>query len=456
MISIQEKNQKILIKNTIYGIIPSKGCDYMAIAVPAKLLERTEKYASRIAQHSEKLSIMYKKCCLNTLETAAEYLDDGSVFVLTGDIPAMWLRDSTAEVSNYIPAAAEDEDTAAIIRGVIRKQREYIKIDPYANAFKKAPDSHREFDDYPRNLPIVWERKYEIDSLCYPIRLAYLYLKATGDKSILDDDFIETAKITVDLWITEQNHIEKSPYRFTRKRCKEKDTLVNDGLGRDVACTGMTWSGFRPSDDACRYGYLVASNMFAYVELGHLEEMLSAAGCEAELIEKVKKLRGEIYEGINKYAVVTAENGKKIFANEVDGKGNYFCYDDANVPSLLSAPYLGYCRADDEIYRNTREFILSKNNPYYYEGKYAKGVGSPHTPEGYIWHIALSMQGLTSDNPDEIRDLLKMLETTDAGTNLMHEGFKADNPDKFTRPWFSWSCSLFAELCEKAVNEGII
>ncbi len=428
----------------------------MPINVPSKLLKRTEKYASEIARYSEKLSIMYKKCCLNTLETAAEFLDDGSVFVLTGDIPAMWLRDSTAEVSNYIPAAAEDEETAAIIRGVIRKQREYIKIDPYANAFKKAPDSHREFEDYPLNLPIVWERKYEIDSLCYPIRLAYLYYKATKDKSILDEDFIETARITVDLWITEQNHIERSPYRFTRNTKKEKDTLTNNGLGREVSYTGMTWSGFRPSDDSCRYGYLVASNMFAYVELGHLDEMLGIIESEPELSEKIRKLRSEIHDGINRYAVVMADNGKRIFANEVDGNGNYFCYDDANVPSLLSAPYLGYCRADDEIYKNTREFILSKNNPYYYEGKYARGVGSPHTPEGYIWHIALSMQGLTSNDPEEIRELLKMLETTDAGTYLMHEGFKADNPKKYTRPWFSWSCSLFAELCEKAVEEGII
>ena len=428
----------------------------MAISIPAKLLERIEKYSSKINGYSEKLAVMYKKCCLNTLETAAERLDDGSVFVLTGDIPAMWLRDSTAEVSHYIPAAADDEETAEIIRGVIKKQREYIKIDPYANAFKKVPDSHREFDDYPLNLPIVWERKYEIDSLCYPIRLAYLYFKATGDKSILDDDFIETAKITVDLWKTEQNHITDSPYRFTRKNCNEKDTLINGGLGREVSFTGMTWSGFRPSDDACRYGYLVASNMFAYVELGHLLEMMNEIKADEQLISEANRLREDIYEGINKYAVVTAEDGSKNFANEVDGRGNYFCYDDANVPSLLSAPYLGYCRADDEIYQNTRKFILSKNNPYYYEGKYAKGVGSPHTPEGYIWHIALSMQGLTSGSPEEITEILGMLENTDAGTYLMHEGFMADDPEKYTRPWFSWSCSLFAELCEKAVNEGII
>ncbi len=424
--------------------------------VPVRLKERVNNYADRISGYSSKLSEMYKKCCLSTLETAAEYLDDGTVFVLTGDIPAMWLRDSTAQVSHYIPAAADDEETAAIIRGVIKRQREYIKIDPYANAFKKIPDDRAVHDDYPRNLPIVWERKYEIDSLCYPIRLTYLYYKATGDKTILDKSFTETAEITVNQWITEQHHFEKSPYRFTRRNCPEQDTIHNNGMGAEVSYTGMTWSGFRPSDDACKYGYLVASNMFAVVELNHLIEMLGDISFDKEFINKCIKLRDEIDNGIKTYAVGEDDSGNKMFHNEVDGRGNYFKYDDANVPSLMSAPYLGYCSPDDEIYKNTRKFILSKKNPYYYEGKYAKGVGSPHTPEGYIWHIALSMQGLTSDDNDEIKSLLNMLETTDAGTYLMHEGFDADDPGKFTRSWFTWSCALFAELCEKAVNEGII
>ncbi len=424
--------------------------------IPEKLIERADLYSKRISSYSEKMAQMYKKCYLSTVETASEYLDDGSVFICTGDIPAMWLRDSTAQVSHYIPVAVYDKETADYIKGVIKRQREYIKIDPYANGFKKEADDVIVHNDFPRNLPIVWERKYEIDSLCYPIRLTYLFYKATGDKSVLGEDFIETAEITVNQWITEQHHFEKSPYRFTRINCPEHDTIHNNGMGAEVSYTGMTWSGFRPSDDACRYGYLVASNMFAVVELDHLIEMLNDISYDIGFINKCRKLRNEIEEGIRKYAVKEDENGKLIFLNEVDGRGNYFCYDDANVPSLLSAPYLGYCKTNDEIYINTREFILSKRNPYYYEGKYAKGVGSPHTPEGYIWHIALSMQALTSDNPEEIKDLLHMLETTDAGTLLMHEGFDADNPEKFTRSWFTWSCALFAELCEKAVNDGII
>lgn len=425
--------------------------------LPNCVTERMDKYCSVIEKYSHKLSQLYRNCYPNTLETATEIMPDGSVFVLTGDIPAMWLRDSTAEVSHYIPLAKDNEDIRDIIKGVIKRQRMYITLEPYANAYKKEPNDHREFDDYPLNHPIVWERKYEIDSLCYPVRLAYLYWKATGDNSVLGADFLESTKITVNLWRTEQHHFEKSPYRFSRNNCPYQDTLHNNGMGEPVEYTGMTWSGFRPSDDACRYGYLVASNMFAVVVLGYLSEMLSAAYPEEkELVAECSSLKADIEKGISEFAVVDHEKHGKIYACEVNGKGDYFLFDDANVPSLLSAPYLGFCGYDDEIYRNTRNFILSNDNPYYYEGKFAKGVGSPHTPEGYIWHIALSMQGLTSNNHAEIREILHMLETTDGGTGYMHEGFDANDPDTFTRSWFSWSCALFAELVEKAVDEKII
>lgn len=427
------------------------------MTLPNCVKERLDTYCAKIEKYSPKLAELYRNCYPNTLETATEIMEDGSVFVLTGDIPAMWLRDSTAEVSHYIPLAKDNEDIRNIINGVIKRQRMYIGIEPYANAYKKEPNDHKEFDDYPENHPIVWERKYEIDSLCYPVRLAYLYWKATGDASMLGEDFLKSTKITVDLWRTEQHHFEKSPYRFSRNNCPYQDTLHNDGMGEPVEFTGMTWSGFRPSDDACRYGYLVASNMFAVVALGYLAEMLEASHPEeSALINECKALRAEIAEGIEKHAVIEHEKYGRIYACEVNGKGDYFLFDDANVPSLLSAPYIGFCGCEDEIYRNTRRFILSKDNPYYYEGKHAKGVGSPHTPDGYIWHIALSMQGLTSDSPDEIRDILHMLETTDADTGYMHEGFDANDPMKFTRSWFSWSCALFAELVEKAVDEEII
>lgn len=423
--------------------------------LPQSVSERIKEYSAKIEKYSPKLAKLYSNCYPNTLETATQIDDDGTVFVLTGDIPAMWMRDSTAEVSHYIPLVKKDKEISDIIKGVIRRQVSYIKLDPYANAFKKVPDNDKgHFDDYPPNKPIVWEHKYEIDSLCYPIRLIYLYWKETGCKGISDEEFIEFIKIILKVWTDEQHHFEKSPYRFSRKNCSAQDTIHNNGMGEPVDYTGMTWSGFRPSDDACRYGYLVASNMFAVVVLGYAAEMLE--GVDEKLKAQCLALREEIENGIKKYAVIEHEKYGKIYACEVNGKGDYFLFDDANVPSLLSAPYIEYCKADDEIYRNTRSFILSKDNPYYYEGKFAKGVGSPHTPEGYIWHIALSMQGLTSNDADEMRSILHMLETTDGNTDFMHEGFDANNPDVFTRSWFSWSCALFAEFVEKAVDEGII
>lgn len=423
--------------------------------IPECVNKRMDDYCKKIEAYSPKLASLYRNCYPNTLETATEFLDDGTVFVLTGDIPAMWLRDSTAEVSHYIPLAKENEEIRKIIKGVILRQRKYIAVEPYANAYKKEESDYEPFGDLPKNKPIVWERKYEIDSLCYPVRLAYLYLKATGDKSVLDESFVDFAKTVLSVWRTEQRHFEKSPYRFFRDTRNYHDTIHNDGMGEPVAYTGMTWSGFRPSDDACSYGYLVASNMFAVVVLGYLSEMLSDCG-ENELAAESLALREEIDNGIKKYAVVEHEKYGKLYACEVNGMGDYFLFDDANVPSLLSAPYLGYCAYDDEIYQNTRRFILSKDNPYYYEGKCAKGVGSPHTPDGYIWHIALSMQGLTAQSAEEVREILHMLETTDADTGLMHEGFCADDPTKFTRSWFSWSCALFAELVERAVDEEMI
>lgn len=420
--------------------------------IPESIIAHMDEYCRKIEKYSPRLSVLYRNCYPNTLETAAEFDGDGSVFVLTGDIPAMWLRDSTAEVSHYIPAAANDKEVSDIIKGVIIRQLRYVSMDPYANAFKKEPDGKASFNDYPPNKPIVWEHKYEIDSLCYPMRLIYLYWKATGSKGVSDEEFEDFVRTVTGVWRTEQHHFEKSPYRFTRTDCPAHDTIHNNGMGEPVSYTGMTWSGFRPSDDACRYGYLVASNMFASVVLGYAAEMLG----EGALADECLALRADILGGIEKFAVTDHEKYGRIYACEVNGKGDRFLFDDANVPSLLSAPYLGFCKTDDEIYANTRRFILSRDNPYYYEGKYAKGVGSPHTPEGYIWHIALSMQGLTSEDPDEIRDILHMLETTDAGTGFMHEGFDANDPEKFTRSWFSWSCALFAELVEKAVDGGII
>lgn len=403
----------------------------------------------------EKLLKMLPQCFTNTIDTTTK-LNGEKSYIFTGDIPAMWLRDSSAQVIHYLPLADKSPAVADLIAGLIRQQVELILIDPYANAFNETPlQSDHYATDLPKPGPRVWERKYEIDSLCYPIWLSWHYFRATGDQSPFDADWLKAAETILELWKVEQNHSEDSPYWFKRSDCPPQDTLSHDGKGAPVKRTGMTWSGFRPSDDACVYGYLVPSNMFAVVVLRYLQEILEDVYGEKELASEAVELADEIDTGINRYAIVEQEGIGPMYAYETDGLGNYVLMDDANVPSLLSIPYLGYVEHDDVIYRNTRQFILSKHNPYYFEGKVAKGIGSPHTPEDYIWHIALCMQIITSKDADEINGLLKMIASSDADTGFMHEGFHVDDPTKFTREWFAWANSLFSSMMQKLIVQGI-
>lgn len=416
----------------------------------------------------EKLSELFKNCYPNTMDTTVKRISDKDTFVITGDIPAMWMRDSTAQVRHYLPVAKHDDEVADVIEGLINRQFKCIAIDSYANAFnseangmcwpvyaaKMYGETNGERDTTDFTSAWIWERKYEIDSLCYPVQLAYLFWKETGRTAQFNDQYKKSTEIILNHFKLEQDH-SKSKYFFVRDNCPPTDTLTHDGKGAPVAPCGMTWSGFRPSDDACTYGYLIPSNMFAVVTLRYTAEIAREIYHDEDLASKAEKLASEIDEGIKKYGIVEHPKFGKIYAYETDGMGNYVLMDDANVPSLLSIPYLGYCSADDEIYKNTREFVLSSENPYYFKGTAAEGVGSPHTPKDYIWHIALSMQGLTSDNPYECKMLLETLKSTDDGKGFMHEGFHKDDPSKFTRPWFAWSNSLFSEFVLKCIDDKI-
>lgn len=381
----------------------------------------------------------------NTLLTTVKRHDDGTTFLLTGDIPAMWLRDSTAQVRPYLVIAKEDDDLAAMISGLVQKQFFYINMDPYANAFNEtANDAGHQTDKTTMN-PWIWERKYEIDSLCYPTQLAYLLYKNTGRTDQFNTDFVDGVKKILTVFETEQHH-DKSPYTFERETWRKEDTLINDGRGAEVGPTGMTWSGFRPSDDACRYGYLVPSNMFATVVLGYLIELFTEVMPDKAIVVRAKQLKAEIQAGIDRFGKVKNAAGEDIFAYEVDGLGNASLMDDSNVPNLIAAPYLGYGSMTDDDYLATRKTLLSKENPYFYAGKYAKGIGSSHTPENYVWPIAMAMEGMTTPDKAEKERILNQLVKTDAGTHLMHEGFDVDNPKEYTREWFSWANMMFCEL----------
>lgn len=399
-----------------------------------------------------KLKKLFYNCFINTIETTVTY-NENDTFIITGDIPAMWLRDSTSQIEHYLPFINKFPILKEIFVGLINRQVKCILIDPYANAFNKEANGQKWDNDITKDSPWVWERKYEIDSLCFPVRLIYKYWKESGDEKFFSDEIKQALETILNLWKIEQKHFENSDYSFQRLNCSETDTLCNNGLGNPVAYTGMTWSGFRPSDDACKYGYLIPSNMFATVILSYMSEIFEKIYNDLDLKKKALTLRDELENGINKFGIVEHEEFGKIYAYETDGFGNYNFMDDANVPSLLSIPYIGYREIDDEIYQNTRRFILSKNNPYYYEGSFASGIGSPHTPPEYIWHIALSMQGLTTNNKNEINSLVKTLIQCDGNTGFMHEGFHKDNPEKFTRDWFAWSNSLFADFIYKKLKE---
>ena len=424
--------------------------------IPEAIKNHTEEYSKRLAAYP-KMQKMYKNCYEHTISTALKKCDDGTYFVLTGDIPAMWLRDSSAQITHYIPLA-KDKEVSEIIEGVIKRQFMYIKMDPYANAFNEYPGSSEGHpNDIPKNSPWIHERKYEVDSLCYPIRILYLYMKSSGNKKLVADELEAVAKIILDVFETEQHHMEKSPYRFTRPDPNAPwDTIYNNGMGSPVGYTGMTWSGFRPSDDGCEYGYLIASQMFAVVILGYMSEMLTDVCKNKLLADRCDRLKTEIDSGIKKYGIAEHEKYGRIYVCETDGMKNHSMIDDANIPSLLSAPYIGYTDINDEVYQNTRRFLLSRDNPFYFDGKCARGIGSRHTPENYVWHMALVMQALTADNDDEKREILKMIVSTDADTGYLHEGFNADNPKEYTREWFTWPNSLFAELIERCIDDGVI
>jgi meiotically up-regulated gene 157 (Mug157) protein len=390
---------------------------------------------------------VFTQCFPNTLTTTTELLDDETSFVFTGDIRAMWLRDSSAQVNPYIPLAPADPLLQRLLRGLIRRQARYILIDPYANAFKAAPDAIFPFHDHPTPNPWVWERKFELDSLCYPIRLCYRYWRATQDTSIFDGDFRQMLSTILQTMRTEQHHSQCSTYTFQRDDpVSPYDTLAYDGLGTPVNDTGMIWSGFRPSDDACSLHFNIPANMFAVVTLEYAATLAQEGLHDETLATEARHLRSQIDQGIQHHGIVEHPRLGAIYAYETDGLGNHVLMDDANVPSLLAVPYFGYRSAADALYQNTRRFILSPENPSYAEGRYACGIGSPHTPAGYVWPIALAMQGLTTRDLTEQASTLQMLVQTTGGTNYLHESFHPDQPTLYTRPWFAWANSLFSEL----------
>lgn len=398
----------------------------------------------------EELAWLFENCFPNTLDTTVKFYRKNNkpyTYVITGDIDAMWLRDSSAQVYPYLSLANEDEKLKNLLKGVINKQVECVLLDPYANAFFNDANKVSEWkNDSTQMKSGIHERKWEIDSLCYVMRLSYNYWKITGDSSIFDTDWKKAMLLILQTFKEQQRKDSKGPYKFQRSNGNPLDTQFAGGYGNPTKKVGLIHSMFRPSDDATFYPFLISSNMFAVVSLRETAEIFSEIFKDENTAAQFKNLAEEVDEAIQKYAVLNHPTEGKIYALEIDGFGNALFMDDANVPNLLSIPYLGYRSKEDEIYKNTRKFSLSKANPWFSEGKFAKGIGGPHIGEHKIWPLGLIMQALTTDDNEEIVSCLKILKATHAGTGFIHESFDVDNPKDFTRSWFAWANTLFGEL----------
>lgn len=399
---------------------------------------------------------LFENCFPNTLDTTVFFKNiEGKpdTFVITGDIHAMWLRDSSAQVWPYLPMINEDKKLQQLIAGVINRQTKCILIDPYANAFNDGPTGSEWDKDLTTMKQELHERKWEVDSLCYPIRLAFNYWEKTKDTSPFDNNWKAAMQLVVQTFKQQQRKHDKGPYSFGRITSWSTDTVPGNGFGNPIKPNGLIVSIFRPSDDATIFPFLIPSNFFAVASLRQLAIMSSQILKDEIFANECTGLANEVEAALKKYATANHLQFGEMYAYEVDGFGNQLFMDDSNVPSLLSLPYLEAVKRSDKVYQNTRNFILSNSNPYFFKGKSAEGSGSPHTLENNIWPMSIILRAITSTSDDEIISCLRMLKKTHAGTGFMHESFNKDDPEKFTRKWFAWANTLFGEMILKIYQE---
>lgn len=390
------------------------------VAVPARAGEGL----TRSPALNAKLNVLYLTAYDETIQRHALAQRDGTTYVSTGDIDAEWLRDASETVRPYIALAAHDPDVARTLRGVVARQAKYILIDPYANAFSS-------------NYHVV-ERKFEVDSLLYPIWFCYDYYKQTGDRRIFSGEVRRAFSRVVATLRDEQHHATRSRYRNPQ--------LADNGRGSPVRYTGMVWTGFRPSDDPDRYHFNIPDNMFAAVVMRDLSSLERDIWHDDRMAANAWGLSVEIQRGIEQYGTLELPPFGRIYAYEVDGRGHANVMDDANIPSLLSIPYFGYLPKTNSLYLATRRFALSDRDPYFFRGKYAQGIGSPHTPHGYVWPLALCVQAMTATDSKEVDQVFGWIAVSDVGDHRLHESFNANWPESYTREDFAWPNALYAQL----------
>ena len=424
----------------------------------SKVIDRKIDEVKKLLSDAPYLAWMFENCFPNTLETTVHYRKtaDGQddTFVYTGDIHAMWLRDSGAQVWPYVRFARQDPQLAHMIRGVILRQFRCLNIDPYANAFYDGPVTGEWKTDITEMKPGLHERKYEIDSHCYVIRLAYEYWRLTADDTIFGEEWMKAIRGTLRTFREQQRKDGHGPYRFMRRTERAFDTVGWDGWGHPVKPVGLIASVFRPSDDATVFPFLIPSNFMAVSSLRKAADILERVNHDNAHAGECRALAAEVESALRQYAVVKHPKYGEIYAFEVDGFGSHLLMDDANVPSLLAMGYLGDVPLDDPIYQNTRRFVWSDDNPSFFRGKVGEGIGGPHIGYDMVWPMSVMMRAFTSRDDAEIAHCLQMLVNTDNHTGFIHESFNKDDASHYTRPWFAWQNTLFGELILKLIDDG--
>ena len=424
--------------------VPPSERNFSSVAVEKVI----EKFKATVP--NKELAWLFENCFPNTLDTTVEFeVINGrpDTYVITGDIDAMWLRDSTAQVWPYLSLVKDDAKLQQLIAGVINRQTKNILLDPYANAFYKDETKVSEWkDDLTDMKPGIHERKWEIDSLCYPLRLGYHYWKITGDTAPFNSDWKQAMTLILRTFKEQQRKRDNGPYKFERRTSWATDGVPLGGYGYPAKPVGLIFSMFRPSDDATIFPFLIPSNFFAVVSLKQAAELLQTVYKDAAMAKQCTDLAAEVLAALKQYSIVQHQQFGKVYAYEVNGYGSFNLMDDANVPGLLSLPYLGAVKNDDPVYRNTRNLLLSEYNPFFFKGSAGEGIGGPHAGVDRIWPLSITIRALTSTNDKEIKECLRTLQHCHAGTGFMHETFHKDDVNKYSRKWFAWANTLFGEL----------
>jgi uncharacterized protein len=410
------------------------------------------------------LARLFENAFPNTLDTTVKWHVDGTEssskkpkdgkwggaqsFIVTGDINAEWLRDSTNQLLQYQPLAKKDKKIQSLILGAINTQAEYVIESPYCNAFQPPPPSfipHTGNGQDDKVHPVyeptfVFECKYELDSLAHFLALTNQYYAHTKNIDFLNMRWyvaLETILKVLDeqsepTFDQEGGFFSKNQYTFQRNTNLGTETLNLAGQGNPLgAGTGLIRSAFRPSDDATIFGFYIPANAMMAVELKKAGAMLYEHGQKSQALKLTA--RGEALEkSIWKHGVVNHKVYGDVFAYEVDGYGSHLMMDDANLPSLLALPLLGFVDVTDKTYQNTRKMILSKSgNPYFLQGKHFNGIGGPHIGLQNAWPMSLLIQAMTSDDDSEI-DILLQLVLRASPLGLIHESVNVNRVSDYT------------------------